>query len=137
VQSRQQTMSMASFGGGSTRRIEDRFVFGMCLLILATVVLGFARSYFLIGLWNAPLPSRFVQVHAALFSCWIILLIAQVLLVATGQVRLHRKIGMGGAARAAGMIVSGFAVALDSAARGFVPPGSPFDPKTFLAVRFQ
>src|SRR5436190_9714542 len=49
---------------------------GMALLMLATVFLGFARSYFLAGVFNAPLPNWLIHLHGAAFSSWILLLTA-------------------------------------------------------------
>jgi hypothetical protein len=57
--------------------IENRFFVGMSLLLLATVLVGFAKSYFLAGLIRAPLPNWLIHLHAVFFSCWILLLIAQ------------------------------------------------------------
>jgi hypothetical protein len=39
----------------------------MALLILATVFVGFARTYFLAGVFRAPLPSLLVHIHGAVF----------------------------------------------------------------------
>ena len=63
------------------------------MLILAPVFLGFARSYYLAGLFKAPLPNLIVHIHGAVFSSWILLLIAQTSLVAAGRVDLHRRLG--------------------------------------------
>jgi hypothetical protein len=38
-------------------RYERYFFSGMAVLILGTVVLGFAKTYFLAGLFRAPLPE--------------------------------------------------------------------------------
>jgi hypothetical protein len=104
--------------------------------ILATVFLGFARSYFLAGVFHAPLPNLLIHVHGAVFSCWMILLIAQTSLVSAGRVDLHRKLGTIGGALAVAMIVLGLLASTDSMARGFSPSGSGIDPKTFYAIGF-
>jgi len=44
--------------------IENRFFVGMSLLLLATVLVGFAKSYFLAGLIRAPLPNWLIHLHA-------------------------------------------------------------------------
>src|SRR5437879_12776943 len=50
-------------------------------LTLATVFVGFARTYFLAGVFRATLPSLIIHIHGAAFSSWIFLLIAQISLV--------------------------------------------------------
>lgn len=41
--------------------VENRFFVGMSLLLLATVLVGFAKSYFLAGLIRAPLPNKLIR----------------------------------------------------------------------------
>ena len=74
-------------------RLDQCFFPGMALLMLATVFLGFARSYFLVGVFNAPLPNWLIHLHGAAFSSWILLLIAQAPPVAANRVDVHRKLG--------------------------------------------
>jgi hypothetical protein len=50
------------------RRYDHYFFSGMALLMLATVFQGFARSYYLAGVFHAPLPSLIIHVHGAAFS---------------------------------------------------------------------
>jgi hypothetical protein len=57
------------------RGFDHLFFSSMSLLMLATVFVGFARTYYLAGVFHAPLPSRIVHIHGAAFSCWIVLLI--------------------------------------------------------------
>src|SRR5437016_13264714 len=78
----------------SNHRFENLFFSGMAVLILATVFLGFARSYYLAGVFKAPLPNLIVHIHGAVFSSWILLLIAQTSLVAAGRIDLHRRLGL-------------------------------------------
>ena len=77
-------------------RLNKYFFPGMALLILATVFFGFARSYYLAGVFNAPLPNLLIHLHGAAFSCWILLLITQTSLVAANRVDVHRKLGLVG-----------------------------------------
>jgi hypothetical protein len=106
----------------------------MSILILAAVFLGFARTYFLAGVFRAHLPNMLIHVHGAVFSAWILLLVAQTLLVSAGRLDLHRRLGMIGAGLAAGMVIVGIFAGTDALARGFIPPGSRLDPKTFYAI---
>src|SRR5437899_3521724 len=75
-------------------RLENLFFSGMAVLILGTVFLGSARSYYLAGVFKAPLPNLLVHIHGAVFSSWILLLIVQTSLVAAGRVDVHRRLGL-------------------------------------------
>src|SRR3989442_13598714 len=74
---------------------ERRFFTGMALAILATVIVGFSRSFFLRPLFpERPSPSEMIfYVHGVVFTAWIVLLVVQASLVAGGRTELHRKIG--------------------------------------------
>lgn len=115
---------------------ERRFFTGIALVILATVLVGFARSFFLRPLfpaWPSP-PETIFYVHGALFSAWIALFIAQASLIAAGRADWHRRIGPFGALLAIAMIAIGVFGALTAAKRasGFV--GVPVPPLQFLAI---
>jgi len=117
-----------------TRQYDNYFFSAMALLILVTVVVGFARTYFLAGVFRAPLPNLLIHIHGAVFSSWILLLITQTALVTAGRVDIHRRLGLAGFGLACLMVTLGVLAASNSLARGFSPPGSPFDPKTFYAI---
>jgi hypothetical protein len=104
----------------------------MAILILATVILGFARTYFLAGVFRAPLPSFIIHLHGAAFSVWIILLVAQTSLVSAGRTDIHRRLGLLGFVLASLMVVLGVLAGTDALRRGFAPPG--VDAKTFYIV---
>ena len=113
-------------------RIDDFFFAGMSLVILASVFLGFAHSYFLAGVIHTPLPSPIVHIHAVVFSAWILLLIAQTTLVSIGKVAWHMKLGILGAGLACLVVIFGVMAIVDSTKRHFAPPG--LDAGTFLAI---
>ncbi len=119
---------------GRRARQDDIFFSAMAILILGTVFLGFARSYYLAGVFQAHLPDPLIHVHAAVLSAWILLFIAQTALISSGRTEVHKRIGIFGAGLAASVIVLGFLAATDSLARGFVPPGSKLDPRSFYAI---
>ena len=89
------------------KRREDIFFLALVLLILATNFIGFARTYYLAGLLRAPLPSPLVHIHGALFTCWLLLLLTQTILVLLGRIRWHRQLGILGGIIAALMLVFG------------------------------
>ncbi len=116
-----------------SRRTDNYFFSGMALLLLLTVLVGFARTYFLAGVFRAPLPSLLVHIHGAVFSCWILLLFTQVSLISAGRVDLHRKLGLAGFGLACLMVFLGVSVASKLLARD-VSPVPVFDAKTFYVI---
>jgi FtsH-binding integral membrane protein len=105
------------------RRYDHYFFSGTAWLMLACVVLGFGPTYYFAGIFNAPLPSPIIHIHAAVFSGWILLLIAQNSLAWAGRVDIHRKMGLAGFALAGLMVLIGWTAATDRLARGTAPPG--------------
>ena len=69
--------------------------FGVALLIAGIVAWGFWGTYYSQPLARADLPA-IVHVHAAVFSIWVLVLLAQAAVVVAGNVRLHRQIGTAG-----------------------------------------
>lgn len=112
----------------AARRYEHIFFSGMAFLLLATVFVGFAPTYYLAGIVPTPepgrvtLPSAIVRVHAMVSTIWMLLFAAQVSLVAAQRVHLHRRLGVLGFLVACAMFVSGFLAGTDTLARN-VPPG--------------
>ena len=112
-------------------RYERYFFCGMVLLIAGTVFLGFAQSYFLAGVFRAPLPSWVIHVHGAAFTSWILLLIVQTSLVSARRVDIHRRLGMFGFGLACVMVVLGMMAATDLLRRDGAALG--VNAKTFYA----
>lgn len=84
------------------RRTDDVVFPGLALLLFGYVLIGFWNSYLAAGLFRASLPSLVVHIHAVLFLGWIILLLVQNTMVASGNFQLHQHLGvvMGGVALA-------------------------------------
>lgn len=126
---------MPAFAAPSSER---RFYTSMAIAILAAVLVGFARSFFLRPLFpDTPSPAeRVFYAHGALFTTWIVLLVVQTSLVARGRLDVHRRLGAYGAALAGVMVAVGLYVALVAATRpgGFI--GIPAPPLAFLIVPF-
>jgi hypothetical protein len=115
----------------SSRRRERAFFAAMAVALLAAVFLGFARTYFLAGVFGAPLPSPVIHVHGALFSSWILFFLAQTALVSAGRVDVHRRLGLFGFGLAGAMVVLGLLAGLDLLRRNVAVGG--VEPKTFYA----
>lgn len=105
------------------RRFDHYFFSGTAWLMLAAVIVGFGPTYYLAGVFNAPLPNRIIHVHGALFSCWMLLLIVQNSLAWAGRVDIHKKLGLFGFVLACLMFIVGWTAATDRLARGTAPPG--------------
>ena len=105
-------------------RSDDVFFSAMAVVALIVVLIGFARTYFLAGLFRAPLPNLLVHIHAVAFTLWIILFITQISLVTARRVDLHRRLGLLGFVLAIVMIVLGTLAASDRLARHVAQPGT-------------
>jgi len=114
------------------RRYDHVFFPGMALLILVTVFVGFARTYYLAGVFRAPLPAPIIHVHAVLFTSWILLLVTQTSLVSAGRVAVHMRMGIAGFVLACLMVLVGVLAATNSLVRGF--GGGPGDAKFFYII---
>ena len=114
-----------------TRRADDVFFTAMSLLMLLIVLVGFAPSYFLQGVVFAHLPSLLVHLHGAVFSSWIVLFVIQSSLISSGNVRLHRKLGVLGGVIAGLMVVLGVLASFGTLRRAAVLPPF-FTPASFL-----
>src|SRR5579864_2103130 len=117
-------------------RTDNVFFSGMAVLSLVAVFAGFARTYFLAGLFLAPLPNWLIQLHGAVFTLWILLFVFQIGLVGARKVRLHRRLGLLGFGLGLLMIVLGVLAASDRLARHVGEPGksTPEEVRAFYAV---
>jgi len=125
---RQATLATpASF---STTKRTGWFYAGMALVALTIVFAGFGTRFYSRPLDLPPLPPRVVA-HATLFSTWVLLFVAQTLLVATGHPSTHRRLGIATIAVAAAMVLSAPPLAIGLARRG-EPRGA--DPLVFFLI---
>ena len=114
------------------RRARTRLYRTAALLALAIVFVGFAPTFFLRFLFASPKPLSLLMVaHGLVMTAWFVLFIVQTQLVAAGNVRLHRRLGIGGMALAALVIVVGTTTAILGARAGHTP-GPP--PRVFMIV---
>lgn len=81
---------------------------------------------------ESPSPSPVIYVHAFVFTVWLLLLTAQILLVVGDRVRLHRRLGWFMAGWAGLMVVLGVWTAMVAKAPVDSGPASP----QFLSVNF-
>src|SRR6266436_4934725 len=127
-----QTASTASVRSIPDLRYEHLFFSGMSIAMLITVFFGFARTYYLAGVFRAPLPALIIHIHGAAFTCWILLLVTQTSLVASDHTNIHRKLGIAGFLLACLMVVLGVMAATNALVRANDPVGR--DPRMFYIV---
>jgi hypothetical protein len=117
---------------------ERRFYQWMVIAVLAMIVLGFARSFFLRPLFPAVHAPKviFFYLHGAVFTLWLALLFTQVTLVGSGNIALHRRLGVTGFILVPLMIVLGAVGGAIAAHRpgGFID--IPVPPLEFLVVPY-
>jgi hypothetical protein len=77
-------------------RFDHVFFQTMVVLLTVAMVVGFAKTYFLQGVFRAKLPNALIHIHGAVFTCWFLLLLAQSALASAHRVDLHRKLGISG-----------------------------------------
>jgi len=114
-----------------TRRADHVFFTVMSIAMTVVVFAGFSLTYFKrIGDGTA---TPLIHVHGAVFAAWMALFILQAALVAGGNTRLHRKVGVAGAFFAMLMLIIGTVTGVIAARHGYAgpPPGS-LAPLSFL-----
>lgn len=117
----------------SSRSREHRFFCGMSVLIALVIFIGFARTYFLASLFHAkPLPAPMVHIHGAVFTSWVLLLVAQTSVAASGRADIHRRLGLVGLVLAPLVVVLGILVANEMLGRFWAIPS--IDAKGIYAV---
>ncbi len=115
------------------------FYTGAALLLLTIMFLGFQQFY----LHGKAFPHReltppiriWLILHGIAMTAWMLLFLAQPLLVVTGNRRVHMMAGRVGAVLAAGIVLAGLKVAF--AAASVNPPDLKLwnlEPNRFLAV---
>ena len=120
------------------RTRERAFAGGIAAAIVAVVLIGFSRSFFLRPFYPGP-PSwaakeAIFYAHGAIFAAWYAVLAAQVALIRVKNVRLHRRLGWVGLGVGVLVIMAGTLAALRAANRpgGFIDV--PVPPEQFLTI---
>lgn len=123
---------MATPAVAINRRWERKFYIGIAVVCAGVIFAGFSQTYFLRAFFHGPALRPLLELHGAVFTSWLVLLIAQTSLVAAKRTDIHRKLGVVGGVLAGLMVVVGYLVAIDAARRGAAPLAIP--PLAFLAI---
>ncbi len=117
-------VSAASPARRSARSRPEAFFFPlMAVLFIATVFLGFARTFFLAPMYHYEQPNLLVAVHGTIFSDWIALFAVQATLVPAGRSDLHKRLGVAGAYLFGLVVVLGCLIMLEGLRRDVSRPG--------------
>jgi uncharacterized membrane protein YozB (DUF420 family) len=106
----------------------------MSLVIAGVVAYGFSRTIDAGLIHPAYPPPLVLYLHAAIFGGWIVLLMIQSALIRSGNMSLHRKVGLAGIALGSAIPAVGMATAI-AMARVHTQQGST-DEAAFLVVSF-
>ncbi|MEO6153535.1 MAG: hypothetical protein ABIT09_04995 [Croceibacterium sp.] len=97
----------------TARRFRPSFYFWMTLAMAFFVFGGFGIHSFVPALEGKfPPAPPIVHLHAVVFVSWMIFLITQSALVGTGNVKLHRSLGLWGIAHATAIMILGLSLQL-------------------------
>lgn len=99
----------------------------------AIIFAGFARTFYLKGLFTTPALSGLLVLHGTIMSLWLALFIVQVRLVGTNRTGLHRRLGVFGGVVFGLVLGVGFATAIAGARRG-ASPAPEVPPLAFMAI---
>ncbi len=134
-------------------RVRHGFFVVTSGVLLAIVLIGFSRSFFLKVLFEDPgiivheaerlrgdggnglgvpeLPLH-VKAHGALMTAWMLLFFVQTLLINSGRRTVHQTLGVGGLFLAVGVVVSGVTAILLALPR-LIALANPPDPSIVIA----
>lgn len=126
---------MAINDTASRRAFERRFFLMIAILFPIVVLIGFAPTYYLKGLFNSPpVPRLIVHVHGFVMALWIMLFMAQVFLIRWMRIKTHQRLGLASVVLGLTIIVTGLITAVAAAKYGSssTPPGAK--PLEFMIV---
>ncbi len=98
--------------------VEDWFFTGIAVTMIAIAAADFLPSVLDSAGRRAPL-SPLAAVHGIVYLAWLILFVVQSRLVASGNVAIHRRVGVVGGFLLALMIPLGYATTVSMIRRGF------------------
>jgi hypothetical protein len=113
------TQAATQIGLAARTNLTERVFFAaMALVMIVTVFVGFAPTYYVTRSAARPL-TPLLHAHGAMATAWMLLFLAQTALVAARRVDIHRRLGLAGAAIAIALTI--FTTAASIVSRGFTP----------------
>ena len=97
-------------------RAKLTFPGGLSLAMLVVILVGFAPTFFLRAFFDVPEIPGYLILHGAVSTTWFVLAFVQTQLAAHRNLRLHRRLGIGGVIVAFAAVASGVQTSL-----GMVP----------------
>ena len=113
---------------------ERRMYTWAAIVAIVVMFAGFAPTYYLKGVFASPDLDTLKHVHGVIMTAWFAFFLLQVRLVATGNTRIHRQLGIGGVVLAMLVVYVGITAGIASARSGAAPNGIP--PLVFLVLPF-
>jgi hypothetical protein len=120
--------------GVREERSDRRFYLGASLAIVIAVFVGFAPTYYLRQHFQTASLPLVDHIHGLVFTGWIVLFVAQAVLIAVRRIDLHRRLGVAGAALACAVVALGLLTATVSGRRSLASGNA--GALTFLAIPF-
>ncbi len=125
--------STGSIGGSQARTSPPQFFFVVSIVLLLTVFLGFAPTFYLPRFFDTPSDPRPMPTHLILhpvfLTAWYAGFVLQSGLIVSGRRRVHRTLGVAGVGVGFGAIVTTVVATLQA-----IPRASDFDfpPREFI-----
>jgi hypothetical protein len=120
--------------GKSRFQSESRFFLIMSIVPVAIIFLGFAPSFYLKPIIQAPPPLSTLSIaHGVVGTLWMALFVTQAAFISSGRPALHRQLGIMGALLFGLMAMLSYWTAITAGELGHAPPESP-PPLAFMAL---
>jgi hypothetical protein len=115
--------------------LRPRFYLLISAALVAFVIVGFAKTFYLRIFSDPPTLTVLLHLHAVVFTVWLALFVTQAGLVAAHRVDLHRKLGIASAVFAGVVFVVGVLSVFQTAISNHVSP-SGLAPAQFSIIGF-
>lgn len=112
------TLPVAAFEARPTpHALKNRFYVGAAVFVILLNAAGFLPSL-IDQSRRVAAPTWLVIVHGATAAAWLLLFLAQTILVATRRTPWHRRLGIAGPFLVVGIVLSGYLAQIDMVRRG-------------------
>lgn len=112
--------------------IRHRFPVTAAIALSALIFVGFARTYYLRFLFDAPPLTVAAHLHGFFATLWLVLHYTQARLIAAHRVALHKRLGIFTVCVGVLLAIQALDLGIGNVAAGRAPPGR--DPLQFLSV---